>query len=138
MHVKTLSAEDIAEDIAGGVVALALNTQPGEWCHSILFPLGYFEREIIKTVEIVGGLRRVTVPLEIVRINFNALNLPPLALEVRRLLHLKMLPLLKGSGRILKNAPEGLIVLLSENGQICNDHESPVFIAPANEAPRQP
>jgi hypothetical protein len=134
---KSLEPEEIAKPIADCMVTLALNSQPGEWCHSILFPLGYFECEIIKAVEIIGSIRRSTVPLEIVKIDFNVLNIPPLAAEVRRLLHLIMLPLLEGSGRILKDTPEGLVVLLGEDGQIGNDHESPIFLAPAQKTPRQ-
>jgi hypothetical protein len=134
MRVQALSAEEIAKPIADIVAALALNSQPSEWCHSVLFPLGYFDRKVIKTVKVVGGLRRVTVPFEIVRVDFNVLNMPPLANEVRRLLHLMMLPLLKGSRRVLKNTPEGIVILLGENGQTNDDHESPVFAAPAEES----
>ncbi|MGA2055467.1 MAG: hypothetical protein ABSG88_09170 [Bradyrhizobium sp.] len=131
-----LSAEEIARSIAHGVAALALNTQLSrEWCHSILFPLGYFEREVIKTVEVIGGVRRVAVPFEIVRIDFNLYNFPPLANEVRRLLHVEMTPLLKGSGRILENTPEGLVIVLSEKPEIRNDHTLPLC-APANEPAR--
>ena len=116
--IKGLSADDIAKDLANGVASLAIESSPSEWCHSILFPQAYFEREVIETVEVVGGIRRVTVPFELVKINFNVLDLPPLAYEVRRLLRLKMLPLLEGSGRFIKETPEGLVIMLSEDGQI--------------------
>ena len=132
-----LSAKEIAEPIADGIAALALNTQPSEWCHSIIFPLGYFEREVIKTVEVIGGVRRIAVPLEIVRIDFNLSDFPPLANEVRRLLHVEMAPLLKGSGRILEDTPEGLVIVLSEKPEIRNDHTSPLC-APSQESARLP
>ena len=66
---------------------------------SILFPMGYFEREVIKTVEVVRGLRNVAIPLELVRIEFNALDPPPLDAEFQRLSHQMVPPLLEGSGR---------------------------------------
>jgi len=76
--------------------------------------LGYFEREVIKAVEIIGGVRRVAAPLEIFKIEFNLANFPPFANEVRRLLHVEMAPLLKGSGRILQDTPEGIVIVLGE------------------------
>jgi hypothetical protein len=79
---------------------------------------------------VFGGLRKVTIPLELVRIEFNALDPPPLAAEAHHLLHQMMLTLLEGSGRILKDGPEGLIVLLGNSGQIGNYHESLLFLSP--------
>jgi len=127
---NTLSAEDIAISIAAGIGELALNAQPNEWCHSILFPLGYFEREVIKTVEVIWGVRRIAVPLEVVKIDFNLSNFPPLANEVRRLLHVEIAPLLKGSGRVLEDTSEGLVIVLGEKREMSNDHTSPLC-APA-------
>jgi hypothetical protein len=91
-----------------------LTSACGEWSHSIIFPLGYFERKVIETVEIIGGMRRVAAPFELVRIDFNLNNFPPLADEVRRLLHMEMTPLLESSGRILEDTPEGLVIVLCE------------------------
>jgi hypothetical protein len=114
IKAKPLSAFEIAKPVAEHAAVLALSSALDEWCHSILFPLGYFEREVIETVEIIGGARRIAVAFELVRINFNLNNFPPLANEVRRLLHVEMTPLLKGSGRVIENAPEGLIVVLGK------------------------
>jgi hypothetical protein len=97
--------------------------------------MGYFERKVIKTVEIVGGLRKVAIALELVRIEFNALDPPPLDAEVQSLSHQMMLPLLEGSGRILKDAQEGLIVWLRNSGQIGNSHKPLLFVSPVQDAP---
>jgi hypothetical protein len=119
---RGLSAEQIADDIAGYIAALALKTEPSNYSHSILFPLKFFDSEVIETVKVVGGIRRVTVPFELVRIDFNMFDLVPLAYRVRSFLHLKMLPFLKGSGRVINEIPEGLVICLAENGEKVDSH----------------
>lgn len=117
-----LSAEQIAEDLAECVATLALKTEPSNYSHSILFPLGFFDSEVIETVKVVGGIRRVTKPLELVRVDFNMFDLVPLAYRVRGFLHLKMLPFLKGRGRVISEIPEGLIICLAESGEKVDSH----------------
>ena len=54
--------------MASGGAASCVNHAP---CPSLLFPLGYFECEVIERVEIVWGVRQIAVSLEILELDFN-------------------------------------------------------------------
>jgi hypothetical protein len=128
MTQSQLSAYDIAEQLAPGIVEMAFAANPGGWCHSLLFPLGYFEREVIETVEVVGGIRRTAVCGELIRIDFNLDKFPPFAEDVRFYLRSIMLPLLEGRGCVCEKSSEGLVILLREQGEIsCNHDRAPTF-----------
>lgn len=111
MEISGLSAADIAGELADGVVAIASH-EAGDWCQSIMFPRGFFERKIIETVEVVGGIRRAAVFGELARVDFNVHDFTPLALEVRTLLRAQMEPALKSLGRVCQETPEGLVIKL--------------------------
>jgi hypothetical protein len=105
-------AGKIAEVAAALASALASTAEgKGDWCHSIMFAPGIFEREIVETLEIVGNIRRATVPGELVRVDFNLHNRPIEIEKARELLRSRMAPLTKRFGGVIQDTPEGLMVL---------------------------
>ena len=104
--------------MASGGAASCVNHAP---CPSLLFPLGYFEREVIERVEIVWGVRQIAVSLEILELDFNLDEFPPFTERVRSALISTMGPFLKGSGRVCQRTPEGVVIVL---GQGCAIEDS--------------
>jgi len=93
----------------------------GDYAPSLMFPLGYFEREVIERVEIIWGVRRVAVPNVVLKVDFNLDKFPAFAESVRRSLVSAMKPMLEGRGRVCQHAPEGVVVILSQDRAIDGD-----------------
>jgi hypothetical protein len=111
----------IMRELAPGLVGLA-SIEDDEWCRSILFPLGFFEREIVETVKVVGGIRRVAIPGELVRIDFNINGLPSLTHMLGDILRAEILPLSKGLGHLIDDCPEGLVIRRGDQ-RLSDDHK---------------
>ena len=108
-----LSAQAIADEVAQVATVIVENTPPADdYAQSLTFPQGYFGREVIERVEVVWGLRRVTVPNVVFEINFNLNQFPPFAEGVRRSLVSAMRPFWKSRGCVPQDTPEGIVVLL--------------------------
>jgi hypothetical protein len=113
----------LMREVAPAVADLAAVTDPNsEWCYSILFPLGFFEREIIETAEIIGGICRKTVPSELARVDFNIYNLPTGTFVLRCFLRAEVAPLIEGFGGIIQDTLEGIVVLSCDHGKVDYHH----------------
>jgi hypothetical protein len=112
----------VMRELAPGLVELA-SIEDDEWCRSILFPLGFFEREIVENVKVVGGIRRVAIPGELVRIDFNINGLPSVTDILRDILRAEMLPLSKGLGHLIDDCPEGLVIRRGDQRHMRGDHK---------------
>jgi hypothetical protein len=109
-------------ELAPGLVALA-SIEDDEWCRSVLFPFGFFEREIVEAVKVAGGIRRVAIPGELVRIDFNVNGLPSATVNLRHILRAEILPLSKGLGYVVDDCPEGLVIRRDDQRHTRGDHE---------------
>jgi hypothetical protein len=116
-----LTAKEIAEEVAQ-VASVVMADTTDDYAPSLTFPLGYFEREIIERVQIIWGLCRVAVPNVVLQIHFNLDKFPPFADSVRRSLVSAINPLVKGRGGVCQDAPEGVVVILSQDCAIDGDH----------------
>jgi hypothetical protein len=103
----------------------------GNWCPLILLPRGYFEREIIETLDILGPVCLKAVSDEILRIDFNEDRPVGVINCVRPIVRNELLPLLECFGGILQDTPEGFVILCRNIGDKPNRHSA----ASLSEAP---
>jgi hypothetical protein len=101
-----------------------------EWCGSITFPRGFFLRESIETLHCGLGIRRAAIPGELVRIDFNIVELSmfPFKDLLVSSARLTIDPFFVGIGNVvLQETPEGFVVILADNRHIEDRHgEGPV------------
>jgi|SRR5438105_11350234 len=113
----------------GDTVAVLANHADDEWCSSIVLSKGLFRSESIKGLDCAIGIRRVTVPGEIVRIDVNLddLGLLPLRNEIIALAKLAIAPLLIGIGNVVfQDSAEGFVIILPDRNDAINRHDEPM------------
>jgi hypothetical protein len=108
--------DGILHQIASAV-RVAARSATDAWCSSVLLPPALFVDEIVQTLKVASGMRRVTMPGELVRIDLNLSGNIPAPLDIRRPLRLEILPFIIGVGYVrMEDTPEGFVLLRMDLG----------------------
>jgi hypothetical protein len=109
---------EVAAKTAATVCATPYETE--NYCPSFLIPRGFFEREIIETLEVVCCVRRKAVSSELVRIDLSVDDAS--ISDIRQAFRSQAAEFIKGLGCIFDDIPEGIVILRSNRDAVENGH----------------
>jgi hypothetical protein len=111
-------------------VKIGAATSGNGYSTSLLFPLGFFAREVIETIECVIGIRKVTVPNELVYVDLglDGSNAAPFQKVLCFLARLEIREFIEGIGEVVfRETEKGFVILRLHHREIPNCHDdSPI------------
>ena len=110
--IKLDSAQKFAAREVISLICCGAQAASGEWCHSIVLPRSLLKGEQKKEVAVGAGLCRVTIPGELVWIDFDIdETMITLASEFRSVLRSLMPPFIDRIGDVVvEDTPKGMVV----------------------------
>jgi hypothetical protein len=111
---------ELAEVAAKTAATAATDERVRDYCPSFFVPRGFFKRKVIKTLEVVCGVRRTAVSGELVRIDLDVDDSS--ISDVRQAFRSYAAELIEGLGCVLDDTPEGIVILRCNRDAVKDRH----------------
>lgn len=124
----------LLRQIASAIRTAAACATP-EWAQSLLVAPVFDKSEIPKPLDIASCAYRVTVPGELVRLDFYPNDLAAVTLDYRRFIRAEIEPFIIGVGNVVaEDTAEGIIVFSREKRDSASHDITPAMIAAGSAA----